>query len=228
MAPTFRLGTIPLHQFTAQPSFCCWSGVWTSAVFLLPNYCKRKLCCQCRIKSVTFAQSVHSEGQCICSVCELSRDPTEKPMMHVGVCASLIAHNVPQWESCSTTNIICQGGIVSCIFVSLNTVCSRENLAEFWLYFFIACLHLLWLCLWWARGSGQTNRLGYCLERCLVDSIAQTHTCYQFVFLGVFNFLVAAESHFGTYYTIMSLTKGLNESIKYNTPIGMKSCKHKT
>lgn len=71
---------------------------------------------------------------------------------------------------------MCQGGSVSCIFGSLNTVCSRENLTEFWLCFFIACLRVscLWLSSVLRRGGArafhlesnteQTNRPSYCLE----------------------------------------------------------------
>ena len=59
---------------------------------------------------------------------------------------SLTAHNVPRrGKKNDSAYVICQGGSVSCIFGSLNTVCSRENLTEFWLYFFIGCLSCVWL-----------------------------------------------------------------------------------
>lgn len=72
------------------------------------------------------------------------------------------------------------GGSVSCILASLNTVCSRQNLPGLILYFYCQprTLAAPTLSSGGARALKpgnellkQTNRLGYCLESCLVDSL---------------------------------------------------------
>lgn len=66
--PIFTMYIIPWQKLSSQPSFCCWSDVWTSAVFFLlwqivcfefvlfqvidmQNNCRIYLSCQRQIKS---------------------------------------------------------------------------------------------------------------------------------------------------------------------------------
>lgn len=147
--------------------------------------CKRKISCQwdflVQIKSnqirvvadrARYKPSIHSLYMCSYWGCMhmymwlwTKPGPMRETHDALGVCTSLTAHNVPRWSrERQCVRNLSGGGIVSCIFVSLSTVCSHENLTEFW--FFIPSLPVSdshdspSSQAWWGSGCKLGNKHG--------------------------------------------------------------------